>query len=70
MITMFFKYLVLNMNVSPSVSLPVEIIEAPVDLLNISFLPLNIRAVFLEFGGHVVTAVFGCAQVLLCPRNY
>lgn len=49
----------LVLTLSPGVDLPVEVVEALVELLDISFLPLNVRAVLLELGGHVVTAVFG-----------
>lgn len=54
---------------SPGVDLPVKVVEALVELLDVSFLPLNVRTVLLELGGHVVTAVFGCTQVLLSLSN-
>lgn len=59
----------LALTLSPGVDLPVEVVEALVELLDISFLPLNVGAVLLEFGSHVVTAAFGQAQVLLCVRD-
>lgn len=55
----------LVLTVLPGVDLPVEVVEPLVQLLDISFLPLNVRTVLLEFGSHVVTAVLGRAQVLL-----
>lgn len=54
---------------SPGVDLPVKVVVALVELLDISFLPLNVRTVLLELGGHGVTAVFGCTQVLLSLSN-
>lgn len=44
---------------SPGVNLPVEVVKALVELLDISLLPLNVRAVLLELGGNVVAAAFG-----------
>lgn len=55
---------------SPGVNLPVEVVEALIKLLDISVLPLNVRAVLLEFGDHVVTAAFGQAQVLFHLRDH
>ncbi len=53
-------------SLSPAVNLLVEVVIALVELLDICFLPLNVGAVLLEFGGHIVTAAFGRTKVLLC----
>lgn len=53
----------------PRVNLLVEVIVSLVESLDISFLPLDVRAVLLELVGHVLTAALGQTQVLLCIRD-
>lgn len=50
---------------SPGVSLSVQIVKAFGEFLNISLLPLDIRAMFLHFVGHIAAAGLGISQVLL-----
>lgn len=53
----------------PRVSLLVEVVVSLVESQDISFLPLDVRAVLLELVGHVVTAALGQTQVLLRVRD-
>lgn len=50
---------------SPGFSLSVQVVKAFAEFLNISFLPLNIRAMLLHFAGHIAAAGLGISQVLL-----
>lgn len=58
-ISLFFPTL------SPGVDLPVEVVEALVELLDVRLLPVDVGAVLSALGGQVVTAAFGQTQVLL-----
>lgn len=57
------------LTLSPGVELLVEVVVALVELLDLRLLLLNVGAVLLEFGGHVVAAAFGQAKVLLCVSD-
>lgn len=50
---------------SPCINLSVQVVKALGEFLNIGLLPLNIRAMFLHFVGHVAAAGLGISQVLL-----
>ncbi len=49
----------------PWIYLSVQVVKALGEFLNISLLPLNIRAMFLHFVDHIAAAGLGISQVLL-----
>lgn len=54
---------------SPGFSLSVQVVKAFGEFLNIGLLPLNVRAMFLHFVGHIAAAGLGISQILLSVCN-
>lgn len=65
-----YAYVLCVLMPSPAVNLLVDIVKPLVKLLDLSFLPLDVRAVLLEFSSQIITAAFGRTQVLFRLRDH